>query len=322
MTEALDRVRRGISGLDIAGRIVFANRAARSLLAASDALRVEDCLLAANRPDRTAALRRMFRSATLGEAPGALALPRPDGRLPLVLETVPMDSSAAALDLRPPPTVLLLIDDPEDDRVPAAMSLREFYGLTATEAAVAIHATHGKGVGAVARALGIAPNTVRSHLHPPPSRKIARLLMADVAQLPEVEQGFIAHLLQKAPGLAAAIAIAKRLNRLLRRDSQENLDQVLNAASKTSLAEFAAGLRRDLVAVQAALTLPWTTSPAEGQTNQLEMLKRTIKAVLASSFSVRASSTQHDTATTARSTDEPEFIRQRQRQHIFSETVS
>jgi len=112
--------------------------------------------------------------------------------------------------------------------------------------------------------------------HPPSGRKIARLLMADAAQLSEMEQGFIVHLLQKAPGLADAIAIAKRLNRLLRRDSQESLDQVLDAASKTSLAEFAAGLRRDIAAVQAALDLPWTTSPAEGQINRLKMLKRTM----------------------------------------------
>ena len=112
--------------------------------------------------------------------------------------------------------------------------------------------------------------------HPPSSRKIARLLMTDVAQLSEVEQGFTAYLLQKAPGLADAIAIAKRLNRLLRRDSQESLDQVLDAASETSLAGFAAGLRRDFAAVQAALDLPWTTSPAEGQINRLKMLKRTM----------------------------------------------
>ena len=100
--------------------------------------------------------------------------------------------------------------------------------------------------------------------------------MADAAQLSNVEPGFIAHLLQKAPGLAEAIAIAKRLNRLLRRDSQESLDQGLDA-SKTSLAEFAAGLRRDLAAVQAALDLSWTTGPAEGQINRLRMLKRTIQ---------------------------------------------
>jgi len=112
--------------------------------------------------------------------------------------------------------------------------------------------------------------------HPPSGRKIARLLMADAAQLPAAEQGFITRLLQKAPGLADAIAIAKRLNRLLRRDSQESLDQVFDAASKTSLAVFAAGLRRDFAAVQAALDLPWTTSPAEGQINRLKMLKRTM----------------------------------------------
>ncbi len=33
---------------------------------------------------------------------------------------------------------------------------------------------------------------------------------------------------------------------------------------------------RGLTAVQAALELPWTTSPAEGQINRLKMLKRTM----------------------------------------------
>ena len=107
-------------------------------------------------------------------------------------------------------------------------------------------------------------------------RQVARLLMADAAQLPEVEQGFLAHPLQEAPGLAEAAAVAKRLNRLLRRDSQESLDHVLDAAAGTALAEFTAVLRRDLAAVQAALDLPWTTSPAEGQINRLKILKRTM----------------------------------------------
>ncbi len=164
MVEALDCMRRGILGLDTAGRIVFANRAAQLLLIAGDALRAESGLLAANRPDRTAALRRLVRSATLGAATEVMVLPRPDGRLPLALETVPIGSSAVPLGLCPSPTVLLLIDDPEDDRTPAAVLLRESYGLTATEAAVATQAAHGKGLGAVARTLGIAPSTARSHL--------------------------------------------------------------------------------------------------------------------------------------------------------------
>jgi PAS domain-containing protein len=36
ISEALDRMRRGVFGLDMTGRIVFANRAAQALLAAGD----------------------------------------------------------------------------------------------------------------------------------------------------------------------------------------------------------------------------------------------------------------------------------------------
>ena len=100
--------------------------------------------------------------------------------------------------------------------------------------------------------------------------------MADAGTLPEAEQTFISCLLVQVPGLADGITVAKRLNQLLRHKSRENLDAVLDKAAGTPLQEFAASLRRDLAAVQAALDLPWTTSPAEGQINRLKMLKRTM----------------------------------------------
>jgi transposase len=59
-------------------------------------------------------------------------------------------------------------------------------------------------------------------------------------------------------------------------EKQGGLDKVLEDAGKTALGSFVAGLRQDLGAVQAALELPWTTSPAEGQINRLKMLKRTM----------------------------------------------
>jgi transposase len=102
------------------------------------------------------------------------------------------------------------------------------------------------------------------------------MLMADTDALPETERTFISRLMEEAPSLAGAVAVAKRLNELLRRKSEENLDEVLADAAGTPLQEFAANLRRDLSAVQAALNLPWTTSPAEGQINRLKMLKRTM----------------------------------------------
>ena len=92
----------------------------------------------------------------------------------------------------------------------------------------------------------------------------------------DAERGFVARLLAEAPGLADAIAIAKRLNLLLRRKSEESLGKVLEDAAATQLAEFAASLRRDLAAVQAALDTPWTTSPAEGQINRIKTIKRSM----------------------------------------------
>jgi len=99
---------------------------------------------------------------------------------------------------------------------------------------------------------------------PPSSRHLARMLMANTDTLPEAEQAFVLALPAQAPDLASGIAVAKRLNLLFRRKSQESLDAVLADAASTPLAEFAANIRRDLAAVQAALDLPWTTSPAEG----------------------------------------------------------
>ena len=51
---------------------------------------------------------------------------------------------------------------------------------------------------------------------------------------------------------------------------------MLAAATGTLFARFAASLRRDFDAINAALVLPWTTSPVEGQISRIKMLKRTM----------------------------------------------
>ena len=100
--------------------------------------------------------------------------------------------------------------------------------------------------------------------------------MADTDALPEAEQAFVARLLAEAPAPANAVAVAERLNRLLRRKSEEGLGRPLDDAAGTPLAEFASGPRRDMDAIQAALDLPWTTSPAEGQINRIKTIKRSM----------------------------------------------
>jgi transposase len=112
--------------------------------------------------------------------------------------------------------------------------------------------------------------------HPPVGRRLGRMLMAEAEVLSETDRLFVAQLFSEAPKLAEAIMLAKRLRQVLRCESGEALQDVLEAARDTLLAGFAAGLRQDIEAVQAALDLPWTTSPVEGQINRLKMLKRTM----------------------------------------------
>src|ERR1700712_3642210 len=82
--------------------------------------------------------------------------------------------------------------------------------------------------------------------------------------------------LDEVPPVEAAITAAKQLNALLRRKTSDSLAQILDAAIATPLKDFAVSLRRDITAIKAALDLPWTTSPVEGQINRLKMLKRTM----------------------------------------------
>jgi transposase len=100
--------------------------------------------------------------------------------------------------------------------------------------------------------------------------------MADARTLSPPDQAFAVRLLQEVPGLATVVDAAKRLAAVLRRRSDETLADVLAAAEGTQLAGFVAELRKDVSAVEAALTLPWTTSPAEGQIGRIKMIKRTM----------------------------------------------
>ena len=100
--------------------------------------------------------------------------------------------------------------------------------------------------------------------------------MTDLSTLGAEEKLFVTQLLHDEAGLGMAIEWAKRLNAMFRHKAVEKLDDVLTAGAGTMLARFATGLRRDFDAINAALELPWTTSPVEGQISRIKMLKRTM----------------------------------------------
>jgi transposase len=110
----------------------------------------------------------------------------------------------------------------------------------------------------------------------PSVSRTARLLLAGDAAANTTDATFVAGLLAKVPALADTAAAARRLALLLRHKSEEMLIDVLDAAGATMLKPFITELRKDIGAVQAALDLPWTTSPVEGQISRLKMLKRTM----------------------------------------------
>ena len=72
----------------------------------------------------------------------------------------------------------------------------------------------------------------------PATCNLARLLMTHGDALPKTERDFVAHLLNEVPPVAAAIAVAKQLNALLRRKTSESLTQILHAAVATPLADL------------------------------------------------------------------------------------
>ena len=110
----------------------------------------------------------------------------------------------------------------------------------------------------------------------PAGYRLARLLTTSRSRMTAEERIFVTRLLADEPDLCAAVTWAKRLTKLLRQKATESFDDVLTAGAGTLLGRFAASLRRDYEAIKAALSLPWTTSPVEGQISRIKMIKRTM----------------------------------------------
>jgi len=75
---------------------------------------------------------------------------------------------------------------------------------------------------------------------------------------------------------ATPLRMSRSRARLLRQNAIKSLDAVLTAGTDTLLCKFATSLMRDNDAINAALSLPWTTSPVEAQILRIKMIKRTM----------------------------------------------
>ena len=110
----------------------------------------------------------------------------------------------------------------------------------------------------------------------PSKRRAAWLVVADPETIDATEQGFVDALIAGSAELGRIIELARVFNAMVRYQQAERLDSWLAAAKETALAGFADGLIRDLAAIRAALSLPWSTGPVEGQISYLKTIKRTM----------------------------------------------
>ena len=94
---------------------------------------------------------------------GALACPRPPPQRPYMLHILPITGGAISV-AEPPRAALVRIIDPDRDRLPAARILRQLYGFTAAESAVARLIVAGHGLAPIADQLSLSVTTVKTHL--------------------------------------------------------------------------------------------------------------------------------------------------------------
>jgi len=107
----------------------------------------------------------------------------------------------------------------------------------------------------------------------PTPRRAARLLLADSEQT-GFDGRFLAALVESVPEIGRAVEEVRAFAALVRDRARDALDPWLGRCRDGPLRGLAAGLQRDRAAVEAALVLPWSTSPVEGQISRLKMLKR------------------------------------------------
>jgi transposase len=79
-----------------------------------------------------------------------------------------------------------------------------------------------------------------------------------------------------SPPIARAVELARIFSTMIKNGLPDQLDDWIRAAEGGGFKGFAGSLRQDRDAVHAALTLPWSTGPVEGQINRLKVIKRSM----------------------------------------------
>jgi len=114
-------------------------------------------------------------------------------------------------------------------------------------------------------------------LAPLRTRRVAWWLLRRPDTLSAGHQAVLARMEQASPTFGQLYRLTVQFTEMLRKRQVEQLRPWLEAAQASDLAELkslAGGIERDYAAVEAALRLPYSTGPVEGNINRLKLIKR------------------------------------------------
>jgi DNA-binding CsgD family transcriptional regulator len=152
------------------GRLLWADAQAEQILLTDRGLRISGGRICTALPSETERLRQMLRSAAEAAAGrfsppgGAMMIERGEGRLPLSILAAPFRPKRDGHGGHAPAAIVFLRCPERSEAAGGTENLRQIFGLTSAEAAIAAALASGHSVETIASRNAVSLNTVRVHL--------------------------------------------------------------------------------------------------------------------------------------------------------------
>ncbi|MGO4705992.1 response regulator [Microvirga sp. 2MCAF38] len=160
LAETLDGMSRGVIYLDSSGVIRNMNRTADTIISEGSALQIISGRLSITRPPSARSFRDAVRAAT-AQKPCSSIVPIPrETQTPLVLHVCPLETGGR----NGLPTVAIVIIDPSVPPPLSAPIIAQIYGLTRSEARIAVALAHGNRLDEIAELFSVSPATIAFHV--------------------------------------------------------------------------------------------------------------------------------------------------------------
>ncbi len=108
----------------------------------------------------------------------------------------------------------------------------------------------------------------------PSARTLARLMTTSRDSLSKSESVTIAAVEEGVPSLVEAREVIADFDGMVRARADAQLTAWIDRAANSLVGPFANGIRRDIAAVHAAISSPWSNGQTEGQVIRLKLVKR------------------------------------------------